>query len=100
MGSRLRYLRTVAKRFVVIYAILWVILAAVLLVLFDLPRTLAWPIATAVAGGLAWAALDLALLPEELEEDAREGMEDRSRRSFLDEVRRQGPGPKPKGDSA
>jgi hypothetical protein len=98
MGSRLRHLRTIAKRFVVIYAILWVILAFVLLVVFDLPRILAWPVATGVAGGMAWFALDLAFLPEELEEDARQDMEDRSRRSFLDEVDRQGPGPKPKGE--
>lgn len=94
----MRYYLTVAKRAVVIFAICWLGLIALLTVVFDLPLFFAWAIAAPIAGGIAWFAIDMALLPEELEEDAKQSLEDRSRRSFLDGVRRQGPGPRPRGD--
>lgn len=91
----MRRLLAIGRRFVVIFAVLWVALMIFLLAILDLPLLLALPVSTAVAGGLAWFALDLAMLPEELEEDARADLENRSRRRFLDEVDRQGPGPRP-----
>lgn len=94
----MRRLLTIGRRFVVIFAVIWVALMILLLGILDFPLLLAFPISVSVAGGLGWFALDLAFLPEELAEDARADLENQGRRSFLDEVDREGPGPRPGGD--
>lgn len=94
----MRRLLTVLRRFVVIFAAIWLALFLILSAVLGLPIFFAFPLSVSVAGGLTWFAADLALLPEALENDARRSMEDRSRRSFQDEVRRQGPGPRSQDD--
>ncbi len=70
----MRRLLTIGRRFVVIFAVIWVAPMIFLLGILDLPLLLAFPISVSVAGGLGWFALDLAFLPEELEQDAGAGL--------------------------
>ncbi|MEM9131341.1 MAG: hypothetical protein AAF962_07025 [Actinomycetota bacterium] len=94
----MRRLLSIGLRFVVIFVVLWVVLFVILLAVLDLPFLFAFAIGTAGAGALAWFSLDLAFFSKRLEDDAEAALDDGYRRKFVDEVKRQGPGPGPRPD--